>query len=159
YAVLYGKREGLLALPGINHFFVREDDIPYKFQPGNANYEFTYATAAIVDYLEDIGRQPSGSSPSASSATRELLISAYEQFAIHEQMLCARLLGFLNQKEGVIVLGDRRSDSSVRVATLSFVVKGRDSREIVNKADRLGLGIRCGDLYARRLYDAAGLDA
>ncbi|MCB0806685.1 MAG: aminotransferase class V-fold PLP-dependent enzyme, partial [Bacteroidales bacterium] len=33
YSILFGKKEYLLNLPGINHFFIGESDIPYKFQP------------------------------------------------------------------------------------------------------------------------------
>lgn len=152
YAVLYVRRELLLALPGINHFFVPEEDIPYKLQPGNANYEFTYAAAGIVDYLETLG----GKAENRKTAA-DLLAIAYEQIARHEQDLAKRLLKYLNERDDVIVLGSRSADLQVRVPTISFVVNGKDSRQIVGYLDRHGVGIRCGDLYARRFYDAAGL--
>ena len=152
YALLYAKRERLLALPGINHFFVAEDDIPYKLQPGNANYEFTYASAGIAHYFENLGaRLTRGTQPAANRQ------AAYQAIATHEEELTRRLLGFLNQREDVIVLGDRRADAGVRVPTVSFVVRDRDSRTIIEKTDRAGISLRCGDMYAKRYYDAAGL--
>ncbi len=154
YALLYAKREHLLTLPGINHYFVAEDDIPYKLQPGNANYEFTYATAAIAEYFENLGARLT---TAREPAVR--LQAAYKAIEAHEEVLARSLLEFLNQRDDVIILGDRRADASVRVPTVSFVVKNRDSRAIVEKTDRAGAGLRCGDLYARRYYDAAGLAA
>jgi cysteine desulfurase family protein (TIGR01976 family) len=153
YALLYGKREHLLSLPGINHFFIRNEDIPYKFQPGNANYEFTYATAGIVDYLERLGEHTY-----VASDARGKRRAAYSEIALHEQDLASRLLSYLNQRPEVMVLGSRLADASIRVSNISFVVKGRDSREIVEVTDQTGIGIRCGDLYAKRYYDSAGLD-
>ncbi|HEY9668154.1 MAG TPA: aminotransferase class V-fold PLP-dependent enzyme, partial [Coleofasciculaceae cyanobacterium] len=41
YALLYGKQEHLLAIPGINHYFIKQTDIPYKFQLGNVNFELS----------------------------------------------------------------------------------------------------------------------
>ncbi|MCA1663927.1 MAG: aminotransferase class V-fold PLP-dependent enzyme, partial [Myxococcales bacterium] len=46
-ACLYGKRELLAALAGINHFFI--EDAPYKLQPGHAPYELVAALDAVVD--------------------------------------------------------------------------------------------------------------
>ena len=33
YSLLYGKKEILDKLPGINHFFIEKNDVPYKLQP------------------------------------------------------------------------------------------------------------------------------
>ncbi len=52
YSLLYGKKSHLQELPGINHFFIGEDDIPYKLQPGNVNYELSYSLLGVTDYLE-----------------------------------------------------------------------------------------------------------
>ena len=46
-----------------------------------------------------------------------------------------------------------------RVPTISFVVDGRDSREIVDAVDASGVGIRYGDFYSRRLIDDLGYSA
>ncbi|NNL30922.1 MAG: aminotransferase class V-fold PLP-dependent enzyme, partial [Gemmatimonadetes bacterium] len=51
HAVLYGKRRHLLELPGHGFYFIPEDDVPYKFQPGNVNYELSYSLVGLLDYL------------------------------------------------------------------------------------------------------------
>ncbi len=56
YALLYGKQEHLLRIPGINHFFIGQDDIPYKFQPGGVNYELCHGMMGLWDYLEGFAR-------------------------------------------------------------------------------------------------------
>lgn len=48
-ALLYGRRELLEALPGFNHYFITS--VPYKFQPGNVNFELAYGSLGILDYL------------------------------------------------------------------------------------------------------------
>ncbi|WP_277878120.1 aminotransferase class V-fold PLP-dependent enzyme [Leptolyngbya sp. FACHB-261] len=56
HALLYGKREHLLALPGINHYFIGQTNIPYKFQPGNVNYELSYGMLGLCDYLSELAQ-------------------------------------------------------------------------------------------------------
>jgi len=46
YALLYGKRGLLEEIPGFNHFFL-QSVIPYKFQPGNVNFELTYGMLGL----------------------------------------------------------------------------------------------------------------
>ena len=54
HAVMYGKRDRLLELPSLNHFFVEDSDIPYKFQPGNVNYELSYGMLGLIDYVRSL---------------------------------------------------------------------------------------------------------
>ena len=110
-ACLYGKRELLAGLSGINHFFI--EDAPYKLQPGHAPYELVHALSAVVDYLESLD---------------------FAAVAAHERALTARLLEFLDGKKNVRVLGERTA-SATRVPTISFTVDGTASPEIV-RADR-----------------------
>jgi cysteine desulfurase family protein (TIGR01976 family) len=132
-ACLYGKRELLAALTGINHFFI--EDAPYKLQPGHAPYELVSALGAIVDYLESLD---------------------FSDVAAHERGLAACLLDFLDGQNGVHVLGERSASSS-RVPTISFTVDGRHAADIVRAVDAERIGIKHGDFYARRLIDALGL--
>jgi selenocysteine lyase/cysteine desulfurase len=41
--LLFGKRDKLLLARGVNHYFIEEDAIPYKLQPGNVNHELKRA--------------------------------------------------------------------------------------------------------------------
>ncbi len=69
HAVLYGRRRLLLELPGIWFSFISEDQVPYKFQPGNVNYELSYSLLGLTDYLAEIppARRSSATSPDSSA--------------------------------------------------------------------------------------------
>jgi cysteine desulfurase family protein (TIGR01976 family) len=140
--VLFGKREHLLSLPRWNHFFIEDDELPYKLQPGNVNYELTWSAGAILDYLTEIGDGD--------------LETAYARMAAHESVLGDRLLRWLQTKSRVRVIGDPEMTDD-RVSTISFVVDGVKSSEIPPYADAARIGIRWGDFYARRLIDDLGL--
>jgi cysteine desulfurase family protein (TIGR01976 family) len=134
-ACVYGKRELLAGLRGINHFFIGDDEVPYKLQPGHVVYELTHALPAVVDYLAALD---------------------FDAVAAHERALAARLLDFLGGIKGVHVLGERAA-SATRVPTISFTVDNRHAGEIVAAVDPQNIGIKHGDFYARRLVDRLGL--
>jgi cysteine desulfurase family protein (TIGR01976 family) len=134
-ACVYGKRELLAGLRGINHFFIGDDEVPYKLQPGHVVYELMHALPAVVDYLESLD---------------------FAEVAAHEHALAARLLDFLGGVRGVRVLGQRRA-SATRLPTISFTVDGADAGAIVRAVDPHRIGIKHGDFYARRLVDRLGL--
>ena len=151
HAVLWGRRELLLELASLNHYFVSRDTIPYKLQPGNVNYELSYGCIGIRDYLVDVGRRL-GSTGSA----REQMQCAFDAFEAHENQLAQRLLDYLRGKRAVRVIGHASSDSG-RVPTVSFVVHERMSEPVVRHLDRFNIGIRFGDFYAKRLIEALDL--
>ncbi len=153
HAALIGRYDDLLELPGTNHFFVAEGEIPYKFQPGNVNYELSYGCIGISDYLIDMAKHHGAEGESE----RGHLAHAFDLIAEQEQKLSKRLLDYLNSVPGVTVIGDARNDASVRVPTISFTVGGQDSRTIVEQIDPHDVGIRYGDFYAVRLIEALDL--
>ena len=147
--LLYGKHAALAALPRINHDSVAEQDVPYKMQPGNFNFELAWGAAGAVDYLEELGADGAGGA--------DPLDHAYTRIAVHEEALMARLLEFLQLRKGVRVLGESSSERERRVATVAFVVEGRDSSEFPPHCDAQGMGIRYGDFYSPELVDAIGV--
>jgi selenocysteine lyase/cysteine desulfurase len=155
YALLYGKRERLLEIPGINHFFIDQSDIPYKFQPGNVNYELSYGMLGLWDYLG--GFAAAHGRGELEDRSRAQVEFAYEAFATHEEKLAQRLLGFLETRSNVRVMGRTDADRRQRVPTISFVVDGVPSDSITAAVDDYEIGIRYGDFYARRLIDDLGL--
>lgn len=165
YAMMYGRREHLLALPGVNHFFIDETDIPYKFQPGSVNYETAYATLGVMDYLRaaadlhgiDAALGVAPTRDAAAAVDHGRISALFEKFAKHEEALTARLLDFLAGKPNVRVIGPTAADRVARVATVSFRVDGADSADIVKAVDANDVGIRYGHFYSRRLIDALGL--
>ncbi|SDH04842.1 cysteine desulfurase family protein, VC1184 subfamily [Pseudomonas abietaniphila] len=152
FAVLWGKREALLELPSLNHFFIGQDVIPYKLQPGNLNYELSYGCIGISDYLIDIGQRLG-----ASGTPRQLMQAAFDAFEVQEDLLAETLLAFLRETPGVRIIGKSRVTDGDRVPTISFVVDGVQSEDIVRRVDNHRMGIRFGDFYARRLIEQLGL--
>jgi selenocysteine lyase/cysteine desulfurase len=141
-SVLFGKRAHLLALPRWNHFFIGDDQLPYKLQPGNVNYELTWGAGAIVEYLFELGDGDLG--------------RAYDRMTEHEVALGDRFLTWLRTKPNVRVIGPAAMTED-RVPTISFVVDGVKSSAIPPRTDAARIGIRWGDFYARRLIDDLGL--
>ncbi len=134
-AVLYGKRAALDELATINHEFITAT--PYRFQPGNVNFELAHGIAGIYSYLDELG---------------------FDAIAAHEQALASPLLAFLAQKPGVKIHGERAADRAIRVPTISFSVAGGSPEAIVRSVDAHGIGIRHGDFYARGVVRALGVD-
>jgi len=152
YAVMWGRRELLLSLPSLNHYFIGPEVIPYKLQPGNVNYELSFGCAGIRDYLVD-----TGAALGATGTPRQRMQAAFDAFEAHENALAERLLGWLRGRPGVRIIGRPAATDERRVPTISFTVAGHVPEAIVRHVDTHGIGIRWGDFYARRLIETLGL--
>ena len=152
YAVMWGRRDLLLALPSLNHFFIGPEVIPYKLQPGNVNYELSYGCIGIGEYLRD-----TGTALGATGSARQRMQAAFDAFAAHEDRLAERLLAWLRGHRRVRIIGREQATDGRRVPTISFVVADTPSETVVRDVDGHGIGIRFGDFYARRLIEALGL--
>jgi cysteine desulfurase family protein (TIGR01976 family) len=152
HALLYGKHEHLLELANLYHYFIPKDRIPYKLQPGNPNYELSWGSVGIVDYVEELGAR----AEPPDQAPRALMQAAFASIADHEEALARRLLDYLATKPRVRVVGETAADRTVRVPTISFIVDGMASPEVVRQIDPLQIGIRSGDFHSRRLVDHLG---
>ncbi|GAB4314715.1 MAG: cysteine desulfurase-like protein [Bacteroidales bacterium] len=146
-ALLYGNPELLRRLPGINHFFITDDDVPYKFQPGNVNYELAWASLGITDYFKSL-------SDDWNLTAGQL----FSELRMHENHLAGMLLDFLRSKQNTEVIGLEESTPETRVPTISFTVKGARSADITRITDQYRIAIRWGDFYARRLINDLALD-
>ena len=152
-AMLFGKKDLLLSMPGICHFFVEADNIPYKFQPGSVNYELSYGLLGIGDYFNSVAEAHNIS----GGSFREKAGLVYNMIANHEEHLASALLAYLNSKPGIKIIGETASGRNKRVPTISFIVENKMSDSVTRQVDAHKIGIRYGDFYARRLIDALGL--
>ncbi|MEL6222076.1 MAG: cysteine desulfurase-like protein [Cyanobacteria bacterium J06627_8] len=157
HAVLYGKRDHLLRMPGFNHDFITSTTIPYKFQPGGANYELSYSIAGLLDYFSGLAGHAVGMDDNSNS--RSTLESAFDLIAAHEEVLSDRLLSFLTSKPNVRIIGHPAGDRHQRVPTIAFVINGVDSSSIPPHLDAHHIGIRYGDFYAKRLIQSLDLQS
>jgi selenocysteine lyase/cysteine desulfurase len=156
YALLYGKQEHLLAMPGINHYFIGKTDIPYKFQPGNVNFELSYGMLGLSDYLSELAQLHYGEQTAPD--LRSQMVQAFDLMSAHEDVISDRLLKYLTSKSNVRIIGQPQANRDSRVPTISFVVDGINSETIPPQIDKHNIGIRFGDFYAKRLIEDLGLD-
>lgn len=151
---LYGRRELLRQAQGQNHFFIGEDDVPYKLQPGNVNHELTASLAGIHDYFAALDeRHHPGAEPDGR------LERVFDLFARHEERLVERVLDWLAQRPGVRVLGPGEGGRDVRVPTVGFTVQGLPASRVVEALEKQQLAVRWGDFYARRAIVDLGLES
>lgn len=153
-ALLYGKRRHLLRARGQYHFFVGEDEIPYKFEPGNVCHELAASLPAIGAYFEALDAHHD---PGAGGDLGARLDRVFGRVRAHEESLAAPVLACLRSKKNVRIVGSPTADGAVRVPTISFVVDGRKASEIPPLFEPDKIAIRWGDFYAARLIRDLGL--
>jgi len=151
-AALWGRRDALAELPGPNHFFIADDDVPYKFEVGGVSHEGCAGILGLRDYLAFVVGETD-----PQSLDRPTIEAAFDLMAACERPLQARLLEYLRSRDDVRIIGPA-DDGTSRVGTISFVHTTKSSAEITATVDRSGIGIRHGHMYAYHLCEAAGLD-
>lgn len=152
HAALYCKYDCMLELDNLYHYFYDENKTPAKLEPGNANYELSYGSGAIVDYLAGLGSQTC-----KNGTRREQLEAAFRQFEEQEATLSERLLSYLRERNDCHVIGNPSGTDPTRVATISFTIDNQDPEKVCKKLDEHGIAIRFGDFHARRLVEGMGL--
>lgn len=152
YAMMYGKKEILEQLPGNNHFFIEES--PYKFQPGNYNFELCYGVGAIPEYFSNLAWIHGYK---GTDSLRDMYSFIYSLIADHEESLAGKVIEFLKSRKNIKIIGSENYSSRVRVPTISFISEDTDSAEITLRTEKERVAIRYGDFYARRLIDSMDL--
>jgi len=153
--VMYGKYDLLREMDGINHYFITKDEVPYKFQPGNLNYELTYSLLGITEYFKNFYDYHFPDEKGLDNRVK--FRKSFELIAEHEQLLAKTLLDYLKTKDDIRIIGQKDEDSTKRVSTISFIHNRLKSSEVVEKVDRFRVGIRYGDFYAKKIIIDLGL--
>ena len=157
YSLLYGKKDILEQLPGINHFFL-EDELPVKFQPAHVNFELCYSLTGIREYFMEVAAYHQPTDSLYPKTLREAAAFSYKLFAHHEEKLSKKMIEFLNSQSNIQIIGENQYSRNVRVPTFSFVIDGIKSSTIPTQVDTHLIAIRYGDFYARRLITDLGLE-
>ncbi len=152
HAALYCRYDHMEKLASLYHYFYGRDKIPAKMEPGNANYELSYSSGAITEYLMKLGEMAG-----ATGTDREKLVAAFEDIEKQETILCEKLLKYLSGRNDCTIIGIRDGSSPRRVPTVAFTVQDKDSEQICLAMDKHKIAIRFGDFHARRLADSLGL--
>jgi selenocysteine lyase/cysteine desulfurase len=128
------------ALKTIGHFFKPTATLENKLGLAGANYELT---ASIPDVVEYLAKTP------------------WEAIAAHEEVLQGVLIEYLKSKPEVFTIwGERVADRERRVPVVSFTVKGRGSKGVVDAIEaKSDFACRWGAFYSNRLCEEVlGLD-
>jgi cysteine desulfurase family protein (TIGR01976 family) len=154
-AALWGRHEALAEITGPNHFFIPDDQVPYKFELGGVCHEACAGVLALGPYLQLLAN--GGADRPSDACTRAEVERAFALMEDAERPLIQQLLTFLADRPGVRVVGPSDAGPD-RVGTVSFVHDAIASSDIVATAHAHGIGIRNGHMYAHRLCEALGLD-
>jgi len=155
-AIMYGKYDLLREMDGINHYFITKEEVPYKFQPGNFNFELTYSLSGITEYLKEVHDHHYPELKSKLNVHKYQ--KSFDIVADQEQLLSTRLLEYLNSNKEIKIIGCKSPDKFRRVPTISFVHSNFKSSDVVSKVDPYQIGIRYGDFYAKKLIHDLGLE-
>jgi len=137
-SMLYASPHGLQAITSLGHHFNRHDTLQNKLGLAGSCYELTSSIPSIVSYFGHSASETWG---------------AIEE---HERELQSSLLEYLNQRSDVTICGEKEADSKKRVSTISFLVKGWKSQDVVEavgNASQGEMGIRWGAFYSNRLVE------
>jgi selenocysteine lyase/cysteine desulfurase len=143
-SILYASEKGLEAIKTLGHFFNASATLQDKIGLAGSCYELT---AAIPSVLEYFGPDPN---------------ETWKGIIKHEYELQSTLLSYLDARSDITICGEKSPDSEKRVSTISFLVKGKKSRDVVEAIDKATngeMGIRWGSFYSNRLIEEVlGLD-
>ncbi|KAI1468915.1 PLP-dependent transferase [Daldinia caldariorum] len=147
-AMLYGSRRAQKQMRTLGHFFNPDVTLENKISLGSGCYELVQSISAVVEYI---------GTPSSSSDDKTNL---WPSIRDHESQLQTHLLTYLTSRPSLFtIFGSPSADSQMRLPTVSFVVSGHDSRELVETLERTtNYGLRWGAFYSNGLvHDFLGL--
>ncbi|KAK5000856.1 hypothetical protein LTR66_000345 [Elasticomyces elasticus] len=140
-AVLYAKKSTQdTYMRSLDHYFKATGSLEDKLGLAAASYELTASIPRVCEYL--------ASTP-------------WNVIAEHEEKLQEILLSYLRSKPDAFqIWGEPSADSTKRVPVISFTVRGRSSREVVELVQgKSDFGFRWGAFYSNRLVkEVLGLD-
>ncbi len=145
--ILYGKHE-LLAKLDVAKLAPAPAHAPDRWETGTLNFEALAGTTAAIDFLASLG-----GSDGAGDSRRTKLVRAYAAIHARSEPLFASLWDGLAAIPGVALYGVPPSDAP-RTPTVSFTVKGIDSRTVATRlADEAGVFASNGNFYAATIAE------
>lgn len=139
-ASLYASRSAQKVMGTLGHFFKPNDGLENKLGLAAANYELTASIPEVCEYLRK---------------------TPWEQIAAHEEKLQGVLIDYLNSRPDIFTIyGEPVADKTKRVPVISFTVKGKNSKDVVDAIEaKSDFACRWGAFYSNRLaQDVLGLD-
>ncbi|KAL6722046.1 hypothetical protein ACLMJK_001151 [Lecanora helva] len=142
-ALLYASPTAQRTLSSLGHYFHTSTSLSTRLGLASAPYELVASIPQIVSYF----------GPKKSET--------WNAIAAHEERLQEILLAYLKgKKEMVTIYGVDSGGREKRVPVISFTVKGRKSKDVVDQIEEKSkFGCRSGSMYSNRLVsEVLGLD-
>lgn len=139
-ATLYASPRAMAKVQSLGHYFHTDTSkLSTKLGLAGSSYELVAAIPEVVRYL---------------GGERESRKATFGRIAQHEQRLQGVLLEYLNGREDVTVYGETSANCALRVPVISFSVRDRGSRSVVEAIEaRSEYACRWGHFYSKRLVD------
>lgn len=151
-------RNGLIdELPNQGHYF-NAALAGKRLTPAGPDHAQIASAGAVLDYIEALSQRHGESTHSL----RQSVSSVSRLWRDHETRLLGPLLAQLRANSQVRLIGPDRVDESDRLhrcPTVAFAPLNRDPAEVVDELAKRHIMAASGHFYARRLVEAAGLDA
>ena len=148
--VMVVRRELADRLGNEGHYF-NADHPRHRLVPAGPDHPQIAACAGIIDYLDAIHTHHGGSA--AAPVERGHMV--HDLFRAHETNLLGPLLGYLDKRDDVRVLGP--TDPTRRTPTVSIVPLRHPIPEVVATLTRQNMMVGAGDFYAPRLLEGMGI--
>ena len=142
--VLFGKKERIEALD-VPRLDPAHNNSPDRLETGTLNHEGMAGAAAAVDFFASL---------SSGATRRKRLETAFAGLHARSQELVERLWGGLSALKGVTMYGP--TPDQPRTPTVSFTMRGRNSREIAEHLAKRALFVSHGDFYAATIVELLG---
>ena len=142
--VLFGKKERIEALD-VPRLDPAHNNSPDRLETGTMNHEGMAGAAAAVDFFASL---------SSGATRRKRLETAFAGLHARSQELVERLWGGLSALRGVTMYGP--TPDQPRTPTVSFTMRGRNSREIAEHLATRALFVSHGDFYAATIVELLG---
>lgn len=122
------------SMRSLGHYFKSGDTLEEKLGLAGGSYELMQSIPAVASYLTQ---------------------QRWDEMAKHEEGIQEVLLAYLRSKPEIYTIcGVPEPSLKYRVPVVSFTVKGRSSRDVVEKVEAdTPFGFRWGHFYSKRLND------
>ena len=154
-ALLYGKEDILRKLPNQNHEFL-EGHFPYTINPGGPNHEELVSLIGIYEYFDKFYHHHFNED---NKTPREKILLINELISKHEEKIANPLFDYLNKRDDIRLIGQKKIKNKNRAPTIAFVSKKISSKKLSNHLVKNGIATRNDNFYAWRCLKALGINA
>ncbi len=158
----YGPHQGVMVvreaiaqkLTNQGHYF-NEGNSTKRLTPAGPDHAQIAAARGVTDYFDAVYGHHYGADAGAQTEVAVKAKAVHDLFRDAELARLEPLLEYLNTHPKIRIIGPKTLEN--RAPTVSLVVEGRSSAELVERLAERGIMCAYGHFYAARLLDALGI--